>query len=195
MPEEERRRALEYYENYFEEAGADEEQNVLHDLGAPEKIAADILREFREDAPFDPEQFAKPKRSFHRYFDSLDNGQRLLFIGLIALAAVCVLPVCVGVVGGVGGLIVGLICLLAAIFLLVPALGIASWCCAVAVVVGMVNVWNDTALLVLMIGLVFIFIALGILLFKLTVYLYKNVLLNFIRWIIDSLNRLIHPKQ
>lgn len=195
MPEEERHRALEYYENYFDEAGADEEQNVLRDLGAPEKVAADILREFREDAPFDPEQFAKPKRSFRTYFDGLDNGQKLLFIGLAALAIVCILPVCIGVVGGVGGILVGLVCAAAAVFLVVPILGIASWCCAVVCFIAVFNIIGDAAVGVLLIGLICIFFALGILLFKLTVYLYQNVLLGFVRWIVDSLNRLIHPKH
>ena len=49
LPEEERISALEYYEDYFEEAGPDMELQVMKELGSPERIAAiiktNLLRE------------------------------------------------------------------------------------------------------------------------------------------------------
>lgn len=39
---EEREEALRYYEEYFDEAGPDEEQAILNELGSPEKVAAII---------------------------------------------------------------------------------------------------------------------------------------------------------
>jgi len=50
LPEEEREEALGYYESYFEEAGADQEQVVLEELGNPGRIAAQILRDYRMEA-------------------------------------------------------------------------------------------------------------------------------------------------
>lgn len=47
LPVEEREEAIRYYESYFEEAGADQEQVVLDELGSAGRIAAQILRDYR----------------------------------------------------------------------------------------------------------------------------------------------------
>ena len=39
LPEEEIEDAIAYYEDYFEEAGEDKEEQVIRELGSPEKIA------------------------------------------------------------------------------------------------------------------------------------------------------------
>lgn len=44
MPDDEREEALQYYEDYFDDAGAENEGQVISELGRPEKIAA-IIRE------------------------------------------------------------------------------------------------------------------------------------------------------
>lgn len=49
LPVEEREEAIRYYESYFEEAGADQEQVVLDELGSAERIAAQILRDYRAE--------------------------------------------------------------------------------------------------------------------------------------------------
>ena len=38
LPEEERKQALHYYEDYFADAGEDNEQEVLNELGSPENM-------------------------------------------------------------------------------------------------------------------------------------------------------------
>lgn len=48
LPEEERASALRYYEEYFDDAGPENEQEVISDLGAPEKVAEQILADYRE---------------------------------------------------------------------------------------------------------------------------------------------------
>lgn len=47
LPAEEREEALRYYESYFEEAGENQEQVVLDELGSAGRIAAQILRDYR----------------------------------------------------------------------------------------------------------------------------------------------------
>ena len=42
ISEEERNEALNYYENYFEDAGQENEAQVIEELGSPEKIAVQI---------------------------------------------------------------------------------------------------------------------------------------------------------
>lgn len=42
IPEAERRDAMNYYQNYFDDAGVEQEQTILEELGSPEKVAESI---------------------------------------------------------------------------------------------------------------------------------------------------------
>ena len=42
VPAEERRDAMKFYNDYFDDAGAENEQNVIKALGSPAKVAASI---------------------------------------------------------------------------------------------------------------------------------------------------------
>lgn len=46
MPQEEIDAAIEYYEEYFDEAGRENEQEVLEQLGSPKKVAGQIKSEY-----------------------------------------------------------------------------------------------------------------------------------------------------
>lgn len=174
MPVEERRRAMEYYENYFDEAGAENEEEVLRTLGAPEKVAADILREFTDmaAAPADRRTAGSWKSQIHK----MDRGQKLLLVVLTVVAAVCIVPACVGLIGGLGGVLVAVLCIFIGIFLIVPALCLAAWAAAIAccVVAGM-TVMSNVPDCLMTLGLGLIFMALGILLGQATAYLFRTV--------------------
>lgn len=45
VPDQERSEAMQYYEDYFEEAGPEQEDSVIKELGSPEKVAAMIKAE------------------------------------------------------------------------------------------------------------------------------------------------------
>ena len=47
LPVEEKEEALRYYESYFDEAGPEQEQEVLQELGSAGRIAVQILRDYR----------------------------------------------------------------------------------------------------------------------------------------------------
>lgn len=49
LPVEEREEAVRYYESYFDEAGADQEQVVLEELGSAGRVASQILRDYRAE--------------------------------------------------------------------------------------------------------------------------------------------------
>lgn len=68
LPEEERINALEYYEDYFEEAGPDMELQVIRELGSPERIVAiiktNLLREVENrstDGEFTEHGYSAPE--------------------------------------------------------------------------------------------------------------------------------------
>ena len=56
ISEEERQEALEYYESYFDDAGEDQEAEVIRELGSPGKVAAIIK-----------EQLAKLRRIYRKW--------------------------------------------------------------------------------------------------------------------------------
>lgn len=46
MPEDERMSAISYYQEYFDEAGVENEQEVINHLGTPSQVARQILADF-----------------------------------------------------------------------------------------------------------------------------------------------------
>lgn len=49
LPNEEREEAVRYYDAYFEDAGAENEQTVIGELGSAERVAEQILHDFRAE--------------------------------------------------------------------------------------------------------------------------------------------------
>lgn len=198
MPEDERRRAIEYYENYFDEAGPENEAEVLRTLGAPEKVAADILKEFHDVGATGKTDGTKEKGGASRIkenFNSMDSGQKLLIIALAAVALVIIVPTCGVLIGGLGGILVVLIGVIAAIFLIVPALSIAAWGCAVGFgIAAAVYMIADPVLALLFIGIALICMAAGILLWRLTVYLFRITFPALLDGVAGLFRRILHPR-
>lgn len=77
ISEEERREALDYYEGYFEEAGKENEEQVIKRLGSPEKVAAEVKsnlygRMYDENISYteagcEDERFRREMKSPERY--------------------------------------------------------------------------------------------------------------------------------
>lgn len=61
IPENEKMDALAYYNNYFDEAGVENEQNVIRELGSPEHVAQTILADFRESGYGAPRDYGAPE--------------------------------------------------------------------------------------------------------------------------------------
>lgn len=51
LPDAERDNVMQYYEDYFLDAEGESEEEIIRGLGNPQKIADDILREYRELQP------------------------------------------------------------------------------------------------------------------------------------------------
>ena len=56
LPDDERANAIRYYEEYFLDAGPENEQTVIAELGTPEQVAQNILNEYTEIARTAPRQ-------------------------------------------------------------------------------------------------------------------------------------------
>lgn len=105
LPEEERENAMRYYQDYFLDAGAENEQKVIAELGDPHTLAAEILRDYGGMTTANVPKTQKAHR-----------GWPIWLVVLIGICAVIGGPIA-GVLGVGGivlvlGLIIGVIALL-----------------------------------------------------------------------------------
>ena len=111
LPQEEIEAAVEYYEEYFDEAGADKEQDVLERLGSPKKVASQIKSEYAVRL-FDEEEKPTVKKG--------------LSAAWYVVLGICSAPVSIPLAVALGALaisiFVALICCVIGVFA-----GIAGW--------------------------------------------------------------------
>lgn len=151
LPDSEKKEALQYYEDYFNDAGVESEQEVLESLGSPEKIAQTIKSELgvtskrfdsdkiecRENANRNTENAYQGSDGVNATGQNPGNGTAQksgLSAGVIALIIVlCILasPILIGVGVAVISLVFSVIVTL---FSLILAFGLISICLFVAAV-------------------------------------------------------------
>ena len=111
MPQEERQAALDYYHEYFDDAGEENEQKVLEELGAPNQLAAKI----KADSAI--RQLDAEKRP------TVKKGISAVWLVILAIfAAPIALPLAIGGAMLAIGIIAALIGILAALIIGVAAL-------------------------------------------------------------------------
>ena len=112
ISEEERQEALEYYESYFDDAGEDQEAEVIRELGSPGKVAAIIKEDLKsssqnygeftengfQDERADNERQMPQNRVDRGYHAERKGGKASVILVLILL--VFISPLIKGAVGG-----------------------------------------------------------------------------------------------
>lgn len=136
IPDTERKDAMQYYNDYFDDAGEENEQQVIEELGSPAKVAENIKAdyngrsdeygEYRETGYTDTRFENKDMPAGRQYQSQNQTPPRtsrllkvILIIAIIVVAAPVVIPVTLGIAAVVLGLV-------AALFLVFVALVIAS---------------------------------------------------------------------
>ena len=129
LPEEEIEDAISYYEDYFEEAGEDKEEQVIRELGSPEKIAK-MIRDsvegngqqgeyteegYREEAYEDYKQMNKKEKKQYSGWHMKGNRTRniILMIVILVFVGSWLIPgifgITIGIIGAVLGSCAGLL--------------------------------------------------------------------------------------
>ena len=101
----EREEALNYYRDYFEDAGSEHEQEIIKELESPKKVAQTI----KEGLGVENHQDIKSDHEEIHHFN--ERNMRILRGIVVILLVLLVLPT----VGGIGGLIFGTFGLLCAV--------------------------------------------------------------------------------
>ena len=199
IPENERMDALAYYRDYFDEAGVENEQRVIQELGSPELVAQIIIEDVGRSGYGTSYEYEKTNTysdSYTSYPDvkkrKLKTWQIVLLIVLlvitspflIALAA-GIFGILMGILGGIFGILVGLFG--AAFGLIVGGIGISF--------LGMVNMLQNAVEGMTGVGVGMIMVAIGILLALLFAYLAFVWLPKLVAWIAGWIKGLIYRKK
>lgn len=144
IPEAERRDAMQYYNDYFDDAGEENEQQVIEELGSPAKVAENIKAdysgrseeygEYREtgyaDTRFEDKNMPAGRGEYRQYSAPGQEKDQvpprtspvlkvLLIIAIIVVGIPVVIPVAFGIAAAV-------LIVVAALFLVFIALVVAS---------------------------------------------------------------------
>ncbi|MDY4515110.1 MAG: DUF1700 domain-containing protein [Hominisplanchenecus sp.] len=222
IPDNERKEALVWYEDYFDEAGPEQEAEVIRELGSPEKVAAvikDGLKEgndkageytetgyqdarFREDNKVPQPRTASwqdDKEGSYQYDASgtrekkkRGRGDILLIILLCILAIPVALPVLASIFG-----------VLAGIFGVVVAIAVsAAVLTVVALILGVVFVGIGIAKIIVAPGVGFLMmgggllaLAAGIVLLLASIVIYGKAVPWLIRKITEIVSRMIKKRR
>lgn len=195
---EDRTDALQYYEDYFDDAGADREQDVIRELESPEKVAKTIKANLGEgfskgeytDEGYKNEEFDKAKKTpayntAERKAARGDNNKIMkiiLIVLIIVIGAPVIIPLAIAVIATVFGL-------LAAAFGIFISLVVVSVCLIISgialIVVGFICLIPQLAVGIAFIGSGFVLMGTGLIATYGSIKLCVTVFPGMIRFIID----------
>ncbi len=177
LPKHDRLEAIKFYEEYFDEAGSENEQKVISELRSPAHIASKILSEYAEREASSIMNFAnkdykktdaKERREARK--DSAKGGFRAVWFTILGIfAAPIAIPLAIAFSVIVIALSIGLVALIGGLLIGGSAFLIA----------GFVLLFVEPAPAILLIGLTLI--AIGI----------TRLLYDVVKWIIKSISQFV----
>ena len=133
LPLQEQEEALRYYEEYFDDAGPENEQQVIAELGSPRELARNIVENsvFSLTRAPQPESGQEQENAFRQMEPPArqKQGRGAAFWILVILSSVIWLPLLIGFAACILGVLAGLVALLAGIAVAAAALVIAAFFC------------------------------------------------------------------
>lgn len=205
ITEDDKRDAIQYYYDYFEDAGEENEDSIIRELGSPERIAAiiradlnSLLEEGGEfsEIGYSDDRYKEPKLSLSEYaqvavveepFEKkpLEKNKTLYTI-LLIIAAMIFIPVLWNVVGGGIGLVTGFAGIILALLIILGTLTFGVLVGGIAVfIAGISFVFVNPLSGMLLIGCGICIIGIGLLLLALSLWFYKTVVPNIVRAVIN----------
>ena len=202
IPDSERIEALEYYREYFEDAGVENEEKVIKELGSPEEVAHNIRGEMAENKSLSTSQTERNHSENYRetykeeYKEPEKKRNPAVTVLLIILLCVVAIPVGIPVVSGVLAAGVGVIAAMAGILIALFVVSIVFIVLAVAFMVIAVTQLVVTPILsALFVGLSFLFLGLGLLLLLGSIKICSFVIPAIIRAIVNLFSGIFNKKE
>lgn len=212
---EEKEAALQYYNDYLDDAGPEHEQSILEEWGSPSKLAESIRSgmngridagEFTENGFSAGEDIQRPAEKHVEFYEQQKEAQqteramkaRPNMWKWVAIALLCLMlaPICVPVIITVVAIIITVILTVAAVAGTLVLAGIAILLCGLAVaVVGLVSICSSPAGAVVLLGAGLVISALGWLLTLLFGWLLFIGIVRMFRLTVELCRKPFHKKR
>ncbi len=218
IPENDRLDAIAYYNDYFDEAGIENEAQVIRELGTPEKVAATIKTDLNssghEEAEYTEHGYEDGREANNintpatQEASSKEQKKKRDFpLALIIILVIFASPILVGIGGGLLGVVLGVLGaifgIIVAVIVTVFSVAVAMLGCGIAcviagaalIVVGLMRAVISGIEGLLFVGVGSITFALGILFTILFVWCAFKWLPALFRWTIDLIQRLFSRRE
>lgn len=215
----EREEAIQYYNDYFDDAGVENEESVIASLGTPEELARSIkaglndggntgefteagfkgYSESKQNEVMQAGQSPYGQTSYGQNAQgSTGNGtqKKQMSGGMIALIVIAVIlssPLWIGLLGGLFGVVVGLLATLLSLFIAFMALGAALAGGGIALfVAGFATLFSAPFAGICLIGGGMVLFAIGLVFIWLMVLVIGTAVPALIRGVVKLCNRIFH---
>lgn len=199
----EREEALQYYNDYLNDAGMENEQEVLESLGTPEQLAKVIKEGLRDngmageftETGYHNEAYEKEVK--HEVVKK-ENKKRLSggMIVLLILLCIMALPMAAGLLSSIFGAGIGILGGFLGLFLGTAVTGIALFAAGlVLLILGMVKIAAVPLAGICLVGAGILLLGLSLLFIWITVWLWGTAFPWIIRTIVNFCQRLFHRKK
>ena len=210
IPEGEREEALNYYEDYFDDAGVDNEAQVIAALGSPEKVAAIIKEGLKDESKEQGEYsetgytgygnppkdevvfYEQPHRKFSDRMKGIGTGGMIIILILAIFALPILGPIGIGIISAIFGILAAV----AVVLSILAIVGIALIVAGAGVFAGAIASFAITpAAGVMLLGLSMILIGIGILITILGIKVMTMVIPPVIRWFVKIVRKPFENKE
>ena len=210
LSEEEREAVVQYYEDYFADAGPEMEDQIIQELGSPEKVALMIREGLRGENAGD--EYAETGFSQTRYDDRKmpvdytkpgeEASDRKPWTSRTLKIILIILIICVGcsaVIPAVSGIICGILGIIAGMFGIFFAFVIVSFCVAIAggglVIAGITTMFSAFPAGLLICGIGLLILAAGILLVAASIRLCSIMVPVVFRFLVSIGRRIFYGRR
>lgn len=172
VPEEERKDAMQYYNDYFDDAGEEKEQEVIRELESPEKVAEKIRADFKgqqREGWYTENGYEDPASSGYRapaqktgaqgyQYQAAGSAEKprtsntlkiILIIAIVLIGGPIIIPCAIAVAAVIFACIAGILALAVGIVVMFAALAVVG---AVLVCVGIVTLIPEIAVGLALLG-------------------------------------------
>ena len=185
LPKEDYENAIEYFSEYFDEAGPQKEQQVMKELGEPKEAARELLLNLLQESVENDQDIVEEKAAVQPEAASGGKKRSPGKIILLAILVLCASPVSLAFLAFVFTVLCAVIVTVAAVIFSIGITGIAAIAGGIVTIgVGVSLILKSAAAACMMVGGGFLMTGLGILAGLLTVYICK--------WCANGIGRLVN---
>ena len=174
LPKEDYENAIEYFSEYFDEAGSQKEQQVMKELGEPKEAARELLLNLLQESVENDQDIVEEKAAVQPEAASGGKKRSPGKIILLAILVLCASPVSLALLVGVLAVLLAVVVTATAVIFSLGITSIAATAGGIVTVgFGATLVLKSAAAACMMIGGGFLMAGIGILAGVLTIYICK----------------------